>query len=97
MSAEKPWRGVFHYDPRSQSIVDGPAPLRPPDVQRLTKRGEGGIAFQMPPGYLKETGKYNYVKSGPFKGRLQFRSRQEAIDIGKRHEDASGMKTTYDH
>lgn len=94
---EKPYRGVFHFDYATGEVVDGPAPVRPPEKRRV-KRGssDGGIAFQMPPGYLKETGKYEYIKGGPFDGRLRFRNRQEARDIAARHEDACGMRTRYD-
>jgi hypothetical protein len=34
-------------------------------------------------------------KGHPHAGRVYFTTKQEAIDIGKRHEDVSGLKTSY--
>lgn len=62
----------------------------------LKKKGEWGISFQFPPGWDDGSGKVRHVESGPFKGRVYWQSRQEAIDIGKRHEDKSGTFTSYD-
>lgn len=95
---EKPYRGVFHWDPELQKIVDGPADARKPEQKRIFRRGcsDGGIAFQFPKDYLRETGKYAYVNEGPFKGRLRFRNKQEAREVAAYHEHASGLRTRYD-
>lgn len=55
-----------------------------------------GISFQFPPGWDDGSGKVRHVPSGPYKGRVMFTSKREAIDIGKRHEDVSGVRTSYD-
>jgi hypothetical protein len=57
---------------------------------------DGGISFQFPPGWDDGSGKVRHIPSGKYKGRVYFTSRQEAIDIGKRHEDVSGHRTEYD-
>jgi hypothetical protein len=55
-----------------------------------------GISFQFPPGWDDGSGKVRHVPKGqPHAGRVMFTSKQEAIDIGKRHEDVSGLKTSY--
>ncbi len=94
----KPHCGIFHWNPETGEIVDGPAPVRRPAEKRVAKRGcsDGGIAFQFPKGYLKETGKYAYVNDGPFKGRLRFRNKQEAREVAAHHEHVSGLRTRYD-
>lgn len=57
---------------------------------------DGGISFQFPPGWGKGMKGVRHVPSGPFAGRVFFTSRQEAIDLAKRHEDMSGSSTRYD-
>lgn len=95
---EKPWRGVFHWDPEKQAIVDGPAPTGPRRDVKPVARGSanGGVSFQFPKYWDDGSGKVRHVPSGPFKGRVMFGGPQEAADIGKRHEDMCGYKTTYD-
>lgn len=90
-------RGIFHWDPVNQRIVDGPAPRRQPDLERVTKRGdEGGISFQLPPGWTDGSGKVKYVESGIYKGRVRFDSRAEAKELAKRVQDHEQAHTSYD-
>lgn len=91
------WRGVFHWDPVQGRIVEGHAPERPPDLPRVTKRGdEGGISFQLPPGWTDGSGKVKYVKDGIYKGRVRWDSRQEAKELAKRVQDHERAYTKYD-
>lgn len=91
-------RGVFHWDPERKCIVDGPAPRRSDEPKVVAKRGDGfGMSVQFPKWWGKGMKGVRHIPSGPHRGRIMFTTRQEAKDIGKRHEDVSGFKTTYDH
>ena len=65
---------------------------------RIGKRGgsDGGISFQIPPGWDDGSGKIRHIPSGPHKGRVYFTSRHEAKEIGKRLQDQSEMYVRYD-
>jgi len=71
---------------------------RKPSRFHVGKRGgsDGGVSFQLPPGWTDGSGKVRHIPSGPLKGRVYFTSRQEAKDIAKRLEDTSGQRVRYD-
>lgn len=91
-------RGVFHWDPVEKKIVEGRAGARPPELRRVSKRGDGkgGVSFQFPPGWDDGSGKVKHMPSGPFKGRVYFESRHEARDLAKRLEDRQQSEVRYD-
>lgn len=91
-------RGVFHWDPDLQQIVEGPAPKRGAEKPPVAKRGDGrgGVSFQFPPGWDDGSGKVKHIKSGPLKGRVYFESRQEARDLARRLEDKQNFEVRYD-
>lgn len=62
------------------------------------KRGgsDGGVSFQIPPGWDDGSGKIRHVQSGPLKGRVFWTSRQEAKEIAKRMEDKNESRVRYD-
>lgn len=65
---------------------------------RIAKRGgsDGGISFQLPPGWTDGSGKIRHVPSGPHKGRVYFTSRYEAQEIAKRAQDREQTHVRYD-
>lgn len=92
-------RRVFHYDRTLERMVEGPHPgnmrSEPP---RKVKRGgaDGGISFQFPPDWDDGSGKVKHVPDGPFKGRVCFESRRDAVEVAKRYEGMCGQKIHYD-
>lgn len=92
-------RGVFHWDPETKAIVDGPAPSgsrKLPKAARRGGRGSGGISFTFPPGWDDGSGKVKHVKGGIHDGRVYFSSRREAQEIAKRYEDRAGERCRFD-
>jgi hypothetical protein len=71
----------------------GVTPVR---VRRKRLGDGGGVLFQFPPGYDDKSGKLNYMKSGPWEGRVVFQNRREAKEIAARYEGMCGEKIRYD-
>jgi len=65
---------------------------------QVAKRGgcDGGISYQLPPGWDDGSGKIRHVKSGPLKGRVYFTSRYEAKELAKRLQDKEQRHVRYD-
>lgn len=65
---------------------------------QISKKGgsDGGVSFQLPPGWDDGSGKINHIKDGPFKGRVFFTSRHEAKEIAKRLQDREERHVRYD-
>lgn len=57
---------------------------------------EGGVFFQVPPGWTDGSGKIRHIPSGEHKGRVYFTSRHEAKEIAKRLQDQQEMHIRYD-
>lgn len=64
----------------------------------IAKRGgsDGGVSFQLPPGWTDGSGKIRHIQSGPLKGRVYFTSRHEAKEIAKRLQDHEERHVRYD-
>lgn len=87
------------YHSINGEIREGPHPdnLKRRGTQIVSRGGQsGGISFQFPANYGRETGRFKYVESGPFKGRVRFDSRRGAKEIAKVHEGETGEKVHYD-
>lgn len=65
---------------------------------QIRKRGgsDGGVSFQIPPGWTDGSGKIKHIQSGPLKGRVYFSSRHEAKEIAKRLQDKEERYVRYD-
>jgi len=57
---------------------------------------EGGVFFQVPPGWTDGRKGIKYVPSGEHKGRVYFTSRHEAKELAKRLQDHQEMHIRYD-
>ena len=63
---------------------------------RKASGSDGGISFQLPPGWDDGSGKIRHVKDGIHKGRVFFTSRHEAKEIAKRLQDKEERFVRYD-
>ena len=65
---------------------------------QIRKRGgsDGGVSFQIPPGWTDGSGKIKHIQSGPLKGRVYFSNRHEAKEIAKRLQDREERYVRYD-
>ena len=65
---------------------------------QIAKRGgsDGGVCWQIPPGWDDGSGKIKHVKSGRLKGRVYFSNREEAKEIAKRLQDHEERHVRYD-
>ena len=61
-------------------------------MRKRTPLGESGVLFQFPPGYDDGSGTLQYVKSGPFAGRVCYSSAKEAKEIAARYAGRTGEK-----
>lgn len=62
------------------------------------KRGgsDGGVCWQIPPGWTDGSGKVKHIQSGPWKGRVYFSNRHEAKELAKRLQDHAERYVKYD-
>lgn len=64
---------------------------------RISKRGdEGGISFQIPPGWDDGSGKIRHVKGGIHDGRVCWSTQAEAREVAARLEAKEGSRVRYD-
>lgn len=63
---------------------------------RKASGSDGGVSFQLPPGWTDGSGKIRHIPSGQFKGRVFWTSRYEAKEIAKRLQDREERNVRYD-
>lgn len=57
---------------------------------------DGGVSFQLPPGWDDGSGKVKHIKDGPLKGRVFWANRYEAKELAKRIQDREERNVRYD-
>lgn len=64
----------------------------------IAKKGgsDGGLSFQIPPGWDDGSGKIRHIKGGQHDGRVFWTSRREAQEIAKRLQDHQQQYVRYD-